>query len=260
MKSHPTSVISSKAEIAPDVEIGPFCYIRGNVRIDSGTRIESHVSIGSECGSVEIGKNNQIFAGTILGGLPQDKKFRGENTKLIIGDNNQLRECVTMSLGTPTGHGVTKIGSGNLVMAYCHFGHDDLIGNDCVIANSSQFAGHVELGDRVNIGGMCAFNQFVRVGSFAFLGGYSSVNKDILPYSIAQGNYAIVRATNKIGLERSGISLPDVENIHKAVRIITKGSSTIAEGVQRIMEECRITPELQYMLDFIKASKRGLAK
>lgn len=259
MKVHPTSVISPEAEIDSDVVIGPFCYIRGNVRIGSGTFIESHVSIGAETGRVEIGKNNRIHAGVILGGPPQDKKFRNEKSFLIIGDGNQLRESVTMSLGTGEG-GRTTLGNNNLIMAYCHFGHDCHVGSENVVANSSQFAGHVEIGDRVNVGGMCAFNQFVRIGSYSFLAGYSAVNKDILPYSIAQGNYAVVRATNKIGLERSGLPPKAIEAIHKAIRIITKGSSTIAEGLARIQEECQDSAELRVLVDFIKSSKRGLAK
>lgn len=260
MTIHPSSVISPEAILADDVVIGPFCLIRGKVRIGKGTRLESHVSIGSEHGTIEIGENNQISAGVVLGGDPQDKKYRGEQTQLIIGNNNQIREYVSISLGTVQGNGKTVIGNGNMIMAYSHFGHDCFLGNDNVIANASQFAGHVHVDDRVIIGGMCAFNQNVKVGSFGFVAGYSGVNKDLLPFSMSQGNYAVCRATNKIGLERAGVSSPDIDNIHKAIRIIIKGSSTIAEGLQRISEECRATSEIQYLVDFIKTSKRGIAK
>lgn len=260
MNVHPSSVVSPEAILAEDVTIGPFCLIRGKVRIGKGTHLESHVSIGSEHGSVEIGENNQISAGVALGGDPQDKKYRGEQTQLIIGNNNQIREYVSMSLGTATGTGKTVIGNNNMIMAYTHFGHDCHLGDDNVIANASQFAGHVHVDNRVIIGGMCAFNQHVKVGSFGFVAGYSGVNKDLLPFTMSQGNYAVCRATNKIGLERAGVKGPDIENIHKAIRIIIKGSSTIAEGLQRISEECRPTPEIQYLVNFIKTSKRGVAK
>lgn len=258
---HPSSVISSECILDEDVYIGPFCIIRGKVKIGKGTRLESHVSVGSEFGTVEIGANNRISPGVSLGGDPQDRSYKNDATQLIIGDGNQIREYVSISRGTLKGGGSTKIGNNNMVMAYCHFGHDNHIGNDNTFANSNQFAGHVVVDDRVTVGGMCAFNQFTHIGSFAFIGGYSAVNKDILPYTIAQGNYAVSRATNKIGLERSKlVDSQEVENIHKAVRIIIKGSSTVAEGLQRIAEECRPSPQITYFTEFIKQSKRGIAK
>jgi UDP-N-acetylglucosamine acyltransferase len=257
---HPTSFISETAILEDDVVVGPFCVIHGRTRLGKGTFLESHVRIGSDYGVVELGKDNRISAGAALGGPPQDKKYNNEATKLMIGDRNQIREYVTISLGTPTGRGVTTIGDDNLIMAYSHFGHDCLIGNFNVIANSCQFAGHVELEDRVNVGGMCAFNQFVKVGCYAFIGGYSAVNKDIVPYCIAQGNYAVIRATNKIGLERSGMTPEQVESVHRAIRIITRGSSVVSEALQRIQDECKPGPQIEHLVQFIKSSKRGLAK
>lgn len=259
-KIDPSCRISSEAIIEEDVVIGPFCMIQGKTRIGKGTYLESHVRIGSDFGIVELGESNRVSAGAALGGPPQDKKYKNEPTKLIIGNNNQIREYVTISLGTPTGRGETTIGNGNLIMAYSHFGHDCKVGNNNVVANSSQFAGHVTLEDNINIGGMCAFNQFVNVGHFAFIGGYSAVNKDIVPYCIANGNLAVIRATNKIGLERSGLPPEEVENIHRAIRILSKGSTLVAEALTRIQEECKHTPQIEHLINFIKASKRGLAK
>lgn len=257
---HPTSVISKEAEIHPEAYIGPFCLIEGKVRIGKGTRLDSHVTIGGEHGIVEIGEDNHFFAGSVIGGYPQDRGYKNEDTKLIIGSGNQFRECVTASLGTIKGHGQTVIGSNNLFMAYVHFGHDCIVGDNNFIANSSQFAGHCEIGSRITIGGVCAFNQFTRVGDYAFIGGYSSVHKDILPFTISQGNYAVMRATNKVGLERGGLPSAEVENVHKAVRFLIRGSSTVAEGIQRIKEECQMTKEIEYMIKFAESSKRGLAK
>lgn len=260
MSIHPSSVISKEAEIHPEVHIGPFCVVEGKVRIGKGTRLDSHVRIGGEHGIVEIGEDNHFFAGSVIGGYPQDRSYKGEDTKLIIGDGNQFRECVTFSLGTAKGHEQSVVGSQNLFMAYVHFGHDCVVGDHNFIANSSQFAGHVEIGSRCTIGGVCAFNQFVRVGDFTFIAGYSAVNKDILPYTISQGNYAVMRATNKVGIERGGVPVAEVENIHRAVRFLIRGSSTVAEGIQRIKDECKITKETQYLIDFAESSKRGLAK
>lgn len=257
---HPTSVVAKEAEIHPEAHIGPFCFIEGRVRIGKGTKLDSHVKIGGQYGLVEIGENNHFFAGSVIGGYPQDRGYKDDNTKLVIGDGNQFRECTTVSLGTVKGKGETKIGSRNLFMAYVHFGHDCTVGDDNFIANSCQFAGHVDIGSRVTIGGVCAFNQFVKIGSFTFIGGYSSINKDILPYTISQGNYAVMRATNKVGLERGGLPQVEVDNIHKAVRFLIRGSSTVAEGIQRIREECRPSKEIDYLIEFAESSKRGLAK
>jgi UDP-N-acetylglucosamine acyltransferase len=256
----PSSIVSKEAEIHPSVEIGPFCWVEGKVRIDAGTRLDSHVRIGSQHGIVQIGKDNHFYAGCVVGGYPQDRGYKGEDTKLVIGNGNHFRECVTVSIGTLKGKGVTTIGSNNLFMAYVHFGHDCSVGDANFVANSSQFAGHCEIGSRTTIGGVCAFNQFVRVGDFTFVAGYSSVNKDVLPYTISQGNYAVMRATNKVGLERGGMASENVENIHKAVRFLIRGSSTIGEGIQRIKDECKKSPEIEYLIQFAESSKRGLAK
>lgn len=255
---HPTSAISSKADIHPEAYIGPFCFIEGNVKIGKGTRLDSHVRIGNEHGTIEIGDNNHFFAGAVIGGYPQDRGYKNDDTKLVIGNGNQFRECVTISLGTVKGRGITSVGSNNLFMSYVHFGHDCIVGDNNFIANSCQFAGHCEIGSRLTIGGICAFNQHTRVGDYGFIAGYSAVNKDLLPFTISQGNYAVMRATNKVGLERAGV--PEVENIHRAVRFLIRGSSTLAEGIQRIKDECKPSKEIDYLISFAESSKRGLAK
>lgn len=256
---HPTSIISKEAQLDPTVEVGPYCVIRGRVKIGKGTKLENNVTIGSEFGLVEIGDNNTIYSGAVLGGTPQDKKYKGENTKLVIGDENHIREYVTLNIGTVNGGGLTEIGDNNLIMAYVHFGHDCKIGDNNVIANSCQLAGHVTIENNITLGGMCAVNQFVTLGSFAFIGGFSAINKDILPYSISQGNYAVARATNKIGLERNGFSSDEVDDIHKAIRILSKSDTTIEACLNRIKEECRPSTRMDYLLNFVKQSKRGVA-
>lgn len=257
---HPSSVVSKEAEIHPNAEVGPFCIIRGKVKIGAGTKLDSHVSVGSEHGVVEIGDNNRICYGAALGGPPQDIHYKGEPTKLVIGNNNMIRECTTLNIGTVKGGGVTKVGNHNLIMAYVHLGHDVKMGDHNVIVNSTQIAGHCRIDDHVTISGVCAFNQFTNIGSYSFTAGYSSVNKDILPYTVARGNYAVATATNKIALERAGFTEDAIENLHTAVRIILKGSSTTNEAIERIQKECKAAPEIDYLIKFVKESKRGLAK
>jgi len=259
MKVHPTSVLSPNVILEEDVEIGPYCNIQGQVKIGKGTFIEGHVTVGYRHGIVEIGKNNHISPGAVIGGPPQDISYKGEPTKLIIGDNNIIREFTTFNLATSKGDGITSIGNNCYFMAYSHVGHDCKIGNNVIVANNSHFGGHCEVEDNVVIGGVCAFNQFSKVGRNSFVAGSSIVNKDILPFSRAQGNYAVVRATNKVGLLRKGFSKEEVANVHKAIRIIIMGSGTVEEALARIQSECKQSENIQALLHFVKSSKRGIA-
>jgi UDP-N-acetylglucosamine acyltransferase len=256
---HSSSVISKDAEIGNNVTIGPFCVVRGRVKIGDGCVLESHVSLGNEYGMVEIGKNNRLATGAAVGGPPQDLSYKGDPTKLVIGDENTIREFATLNCGTVKGGGITKIGSKCLIMAYAHIGHDCNVGSSVVIANSTQLAGHVTFEDHVKTGGMCGFNQFVRVGAYAFVAGDSAVNKDILPYTISQGKYAVMRATNSVLLDRSGFPKEEIEAINRAIRIVTKGGGTIEESITRIQNECTLSPSLQHFIDFMKSSGRGIA-
>lgn len=257
---HSSSVISKEAEIADDVVIGPFCIIRGRVKLGKGCRLDSHVSIGSEYGVVEIGERNVFCAGAVVGGPPQDLSYRNEPTKLVMGSDNTIREMVTINIGSPkAGYGTTRVGSHCLIMAYSHIAHDCTIGDHVVIANTTQLAGHVIFEDHVKMGGMCAVNQFCKIGKHAYIAGDSAINKDILPFTMAQGRYAVMRATNRIGMERSGYSKEDVESVNRAVRIITKGGDTVEASIARIRQECAPSETLEYFIDFASKSARGLA-
>lgn len=256
---HPTAVISKEAEIDSYAVIGPFCLITGKVKIGSGSILEGHVTIGSTHGIVEIGKGNHFYPGAVIGGPPQDIGYKGDQTSLIIGDHNIFRECTTVNIATTKGNHKTIMGHNGYFMAYTHVGHDCVIGDNVIIANDSHLGGHCEIGDGVTIGGVCAFNQFTKVGKLAFIAGYSVVNKDILPFSRAQGTYAVIRATNKIGMARKGFSREEVINMHKAIRILTKGSDTVEEGLARIAVECTPSPNIDYFVDFVRSSKRGIA-
>lgn len=261
MSVHPTSIVGPRVKLGANVNVGPFCCLLGDVEIGEGTQIGSHVVIGDEKTKVVIGKNNIIAPGAILGGPPQDLTYKGEKTELIIGDNNTIREFVTINVGTPKGGGITRIGHHNLLMAYVHIAHDCQLGSRVVIANSCQFAGHVHVEDHVKIGGLCVFNQFVVLGRHSYITGDSAVNKDVPPFTIAQGKYAVVRAANEIGMARSGIAKENIENIRRAVRIITKSKLTLAESMVRIQEECDSSDILKEFVDFINSDsrKRGLA-
>jgi len=257
---HELAVISDQADIADGVTIGAFSVIQGKVKIGRGTHLENNVSIGCKSGEISIGENNYFLPGAVVGGPPQDLKYKGEPTELVIGNNNVIREFVTINVGTASGGGVTQIGNDNLLMAYVHIAHDCVLGDHIVIANSAQFAGHVVVEDHAIIGGVCAINQFVTIGKYSYIAGDSSVNKDILPYSMAQGKYAVMRATNKVGLERAGFSKEEIENIHKAIRAVIMGNRTVDESLKKITENCSPSEHLDHLIKFINASERGLAK
>lgn len=257
---HPSVILGKNVELAPDVKIGPFTCIQGQVKIGSGTVIDSHVSIGNENGIVEIGKNNHILSSAMVGGIPQDVSYKGETTKLVIGDNNMIREFTTLNCGTMKEGGVTRIGSGCMLMAYVHVAHDCQIGNHVIVANSTQFAGHVRVEDYARIGGMVGIAQFARIGTHAYIGGGATINKDILPYSIAEGNWARVRAVNKVGMSRAGFSKEDIDNIYKAMRFIIMGDRTMEEALEKIGTECDSTAQVQHLVQFIKSSENGIAR
>lgn len=260
MSIHPTAIVGPSVELGKNVEIGPFSMVHGQVRIGDGTVIKSHAVVGSEHSIVQIGKNNVIYSGAMVGGPPQDLTYKNEDTRLEIGDGNHIREFVTINTGTTKGGGTTRIASHCLLMAYVHIAHDCQIGNHVVIANTSQLAGHVIIEDHVKVGGVCKFNQFVRVGKHSFVAGDASVNKDIIPFSIAQGNYAVARAANSIGLERDGFKADDIEAIYKAIRLVLKGERTIEVAIEEIKAANGSSPHIEYLVDFMKNSERGIAR
>lgn len=252
-------MISPDAEIGPDVEIGPYCLIQGKIKIGRGTYIEGHATVGCRSSIIELGENNHISPGAVIGGPPQDISYKGEPTRLEIGSNNVFREFSTVNIATSKGEGRTVIGNNCYFMSYTHVGHDCRIGNNVIVANDTHMGGHCEIEDNVVIGGICAFNQFTRVGKGAFIGGSSVINKDILPFSKANGNWALCRATNKVGLLRKGLPKDEVQNIHKALRIFIMSVDTLEESIARIRSECESSESIDYLIHFVKSSKRGIA-
>lgn len=260
MSIHPTAIIGTGVEIHPEAVVGPYAVIKGRVRIGKGTKIEPFVNIGSDYGTVEIGENNVILSGASLGTPPQDLSFKGENTRLEIGNNNTIREFVTINLGTPKGGGLTKIGNNCMLMAYVHVAHDCLLADHVVVANATQFAGHVTVEERVRIGGMVGIVQFCRIGRHSYIAGDAKINKDIMPFTIAEGVWARVRACNKIGLDRAGFSKEEIEKVNRAVRSLIMGDRTLDEAIKKIEEECLPSPNVEHMLKFIRSSEQGIAR
>ncbi|HEX7080970.1 MAG TPA: acyl-ACP--UDP-N-acetylglucosamine O-acyltransferase [Gammaproteobacteria bacterium] len=262
MSIHPTACVDPGAEIAPDAEIGAFTVIADRVRIGSGTVVESHVRIGSRFGRVAIGERNLIQSGSVLGGPPQDLGYASgfDDALLEIGDGNRIGEYVTISLGTEKGGGTTRVGNDNFLMAYTHVGHDCRLGNGVVLTNLAQIAGHVEIDDHAILSGHSGVTQFVRLGAYSFLAGGSYANKDIPPFTIAEGYWATVRATNKVALKRAGFDAQERRNIDRAVRLVLDSALTIPAVVERIRGECAPSPQIDRLVAFLESSRRGIAR
>ena len=254
---HPTAVVHPGARLHETVEVGPYSIIGEKVTIGAGTRVAPHVVIE---GRTTIGERNRIFQFASVGGAPQDLKYAGEDTQLIIGDGNTLRESVTMNIGTVGGGGVTRVGNNNLFMAYSHVAHDCVVGNGCVIANGVALAGHVQLEDSVILGGLSAVHQFTRLGKHAFIAGGSMVVMDVPPYCTAQGDRAELAGLNVVGLQRHGFTEEQIGRIKEAYKILFRSKLQLAEAMDRLKAEMGGQSEIDYLVDFVSQSKRGLTR
>ena len=256
---HPSAIIDKTAQLAADVEIGPYAIIGRQVSIGKGTKVGAHAVIGDW---TEIGENNQIFHQTSVGAPPQDLKYSGEETWTRIGNNNMVREFATIHRGTVTGHGETVVGNNNLFMAYSHVAHDCRIGNGVVMANVATLAGHVTVEDNVILGGLVAVHQFCTVGAYSMLGGGTLVGLDIPPYMIAtQGKRdAKLRGLNLIGLKRRGFSDEAINNLKKAYKTLFMADLKLPDAIARIRQEVPGCAEVDYLLAFIERSERGICR
>jgi UDP-N-acetylglucosamine acyltransferase len=253
---HPYSYIDTNATIATNVKIDPFAVIHGDVKIGEGTWVGSNVTIME---GTRIGKNCRIFPGAVLGAVPQDLKFNGEKTTVIIGDNTTIREFVTINRGT-VDRWKTIIGNNCLIMAYSHIAHDCIIGNNCVLSNSSQVAGHVTLGDWAWIAGVCAVHQFVNIGQHSYIAGGSLVSKDVPPYIKAVRNPLSYGGVNSVGLKRRGFELARINHIIDIYRIIFNKGMNVSQALEYIEEEFPATDERDEIVAFIRESGRGIIK
>ena len=251
----PLAYIHPEASIGDNNIIGPFCYIDKNTVIGNNNVLQNSVTINY---GARIGNNNEIFPGASLSTKPQDLKFRGEDTICQIGDNNSIRENVTISRGTAS-KGTTIVGNNNLLMENMHIAHDCVIGNGCIIGNSTKFAGEVVVDDNAIISATVLFHQFIRIGSYVMIQGGSRTSQDIPPFIIAGKEPIRYAGVNLIGLRRRGFSNEIISNIHDAYRLLySKG--ILAEGIEEIKKNIPMSPEIQYLIDFVQSSKRGIIR
>lgn len=248
----PLAYIHPEAKIGENVEIGPFCYIDRNVEIGDNNTLMNSVTVlyGSR-----IGSGNIIFPGAVIGAIPQDLKFRGEESLAIVGDNNKIRENVTINRGTAS-KGKTIVGSGNLLMEGCHIAHDCLVGNDIIIGNTSKLAGEVVVDDHAILSACVLVHQFCRIGGYTMVGGGTGTPQSIVPYSICARHPATYCGLNIVGLRRRGFEREVINTIHEAYRIIFQGGMSLADALDTIRRELPQTKEIKYILDFIEDTKQ----
>jgi UDP-N-acetylglucosamine acyltransferase len=248
---HATAIVDPNAELATDVVVGPFCVIGPSVRLGQGVRLESHVVVS---GRTRIGPGCRIFPFACLGHRPQDLKFRGEETELVIGSNNQIREHVTMHPGTVGGGGVTRVGDNGLYMAAIHVAHDCQIGNGVIMANNATLGGHVHIEDEVLLGGVCAVHQFVRIGRQAMIGGLAGVENDVIPYGLVLGNRAYLNGLNIVGMKRRGASRDELNSVRAAYRHLFAGEGAFAERLAEVAERFADAPHVVEIVRFIQGA------
>ena len=249
---HKTALVDSKAKLHSNVTVGPYSVIGANVEIDENTEVQSHVSI---VGNTKIGKNNKIYPFSSIGNDPQDLKFEGEETKLEIGNDNKIREYVSINPGTNGGGGLTKIGNNCLFMVSAHIAHDCTVGNNVILANSVPLGGHAHIEDNVIIGGNSAVQQFTRVGRSAMIGGMCGVVRDIIPYGIAHGNRSILQGLNLIGLRRKNIPNQDIKILSNAYKEIFKNEN-LTENLNNLSKELRQHELVSEVVGFIEKDKK----
>lgn len=254
---HPTAVVDPRAKLAADVRVGAFSTISADVEIGAGTTIASHVTIE---GPTVIGRNNHIFQFNSIGAAPQDKKYAGEPTRLVIGDNNTFREFCTLNRGTSQDRGETTIGNNNWIMAYVHVAHDCVVGNNTIIANGTTLAGHVHVGDFAILGGFTKVHQFCRIGAHSFSGMDSGLNQDLPPYVTCSGMPARPVGINSEGLKRRQYTPEQIRSIKRAYKLVYRSGLRLEEAREQINELARDNPEVRLFAEFIAVQGRGLIR
>jgi UDP-N-acetylglucosamine acyltransferase len=257
---HPTAIVAEGAIVPESCTVGPYCTIGPNVVLGEACELISHVVLD---GHLTVGNRNRIFSFACIGIAPQDLKYAGEPTRVTLGDNNDIREYVTISRGTVGGGGNTTVGSGCLIMAYTHIGHDSHIGNGCILANSATLAGHVTVEDFAVVGALCPVHQFCRIGKYAYIGGGTTITQDVLPYSltsIERNNHAY--GLNKVGLERKGFTPEQIKELRSAYRLLLASKLNTSQALEAIRESVAGSGDehVAYLADFIANSQRGIIK
>jgi UDP-N-acetylglucosamine acyltransferase len=258
MSIHPTAIIDPGAQLAPTVGVGPYAVIGAEVVIDEETDIGAHVVIE---GPTRIGRRNRIFPFCTIGLIPQDLKFRGERSEVIIGDDNRIREFVSIHRGTEGGGALTKLGNLNLIMAYVHIAHDCLLGDSVILGNAATLAGHVVIEDFASVGAFSGVHQFCRIGRHAYVGGYTVITQDVLPFSrTVHERDAKVYGVNVVGLRRRGYEETRIEHIHKALRLLTQAKLNTSQALEKIRETVERNEDIEALVKFVEASDRGVIK
>lgn len=257
MNIHPTAVISSDARLGEGVEVGPYSIIGPDVTIGKHTVIGPHVVIQEQ---TDIGEKCRIAQFCSIGGDPQDLKFRGEKTRVIMGNNNYIREYVTINRATVADIGVTMMGDNNLIMAYCHIAHNCKLGNNIIMANAANLAGHIHIDDYAIIGGLSGVHQFTRIGCHSIIGGASALAKDLPPYLMAAGNHAKLFGLNLVGLKRRGFKEENIKQLKQAYKILFRSSLLLKTAVEKVRAELDDLPEIRTLLEFVEKSERGICR
>lgn len=257
MKIHPTAIIAPDAQLEEGVEIGPYSIIGSDVKIGKNTVIGPHAVIDDY---THIGESCRIFQFCSIGALPQDLKFAGEKTRVVIGDFNTIREFVTINRSTAADIGVTILGNHNLIMASCHIAHNCKLGDNIIMSNAAMLAGHIHVEDFAIIGGMTGAHQFTRIGAHCMIGGASAVVKDVPPYMIAAGNHAKLFGLNLIGLKRRNFSESTISALKEAYHIIFRSDLLLEKALEKAQNEVEDTPEVRHFINFIKESERGICR
>lgn len=257
MSIHSTAIVDPGAEVHPEARIGAYAVIGDGVRIAERTVVDHHASI---LGPAVIGRRNHIFPFASLGTAPQDIGYRGEDTRLEIGDGNVFREFVTINRGTIKGEGLTKIGNDCFFMAYSHVAHDCLVENSVIMANCASLGGHIHIGDHAILGGLVAVHQFARIGRLAMIGGVSGIPKDIPPFMIASGERAVLYGLNQVGLRRHGFSREQITLLKRAYRLLFRSGLKLTDAVKSAESEFAGSAEVEELLEFVRSSKRGICR
>lgn len=257
MPIHPTAIVDPRAELAPTVEVGPFAIVGPGVILHDEVKIGAHAVV---TGPTVLGARTHVFAHAVIGEDPQDKKYRGEPTRLIVGTDNIFREFSTANRGTIQGGGETRIGDGNLFMAYSHVAHDCVVGSHCVFANCASLAGHVEIQDHAVLGGLSGIHQFTRVGRCAMIGGGGMVAQDVPPFTIAQGDRARMFGLNIVGLRRVGYKLEVITALRNAYRELFHQGTPLRIALEQVREVYAEVPEVGELVTFIETSRRGVCR
>ena len=258
MNIHPTAIIDSGAKVPASCTVGPYCVIGAGVEVGERCRLASHVVVE---GPTKIGVDNSFFPFSAIGMAPQDISYRGEPTRLEIGDHNEIRECVTISRGTVKGGGVTRVGDHVLIMAYAHIGHDSVIGDHCMLVNGATLGGHVTVEEWAVVGALCPVHQYVRIGAHAYVGGGTTITQDVLPFSMtsaARNTHAY--GMNKVGLERRGFSAERIRRIHHAYKTLLASKMNTSQALEKLKGETDRGEDVDMLIRFIERSERGVIK